>query len=448
MKKKVDFLIRYEHKVRELESIMLLKLELERRGYTVAFVANYDYKDKKHYDPKVIVSPAIYNDGQLKTDISRYGLKKKIANLLWEQVMGIAEEESPTGPHNVYGTGQKAVTFCWGENTMRRLINVGMSTQNAKVVGQINTDLLREPFNSLLSTKEQLAEKYELDINSRWNLFVSSFAYCELDELQKNLIVKYYEKKYLEEFTKISIESRNKLLIWFEEALKRYPQDTFIYRPHPDEAAKSQVLKDLVSKYANFYVIAEMPLKHWCNAADKVYNWYSTGIIDAVVLNKPCRLLRPVFISDEYDYRLFYSANKIKTLQDFLDDYDSLDNCVGLDPQMVTDYYYFPKSFVYLEICDVLEDLLTSEKYDIHYTKEENKNFQKVYWKAVLMRNIGKLYFVKPLLRKLHLFDERFAKGDNRRKILNEGFEKNVATDEECRLLAEKLKPMVYGQEI
>ena len=29
MNQKVDFLIRYEHKIRELESVMLLKLELD-----------------------------------------------------------------------------------------------------------------------------------------------------------------------------------------------------------------------------------------------------------------------------------------------------------------------------------------------------------------------------------------------------------------------------------
>ena len=31
----VDFLIIYEHKVRELENMCLIKYELERRGYTV-----------------------------------------------------------------------------------------------------------------------------------------------------------------------------------------------------------------------------------------------------------------------------------------------------------------------------------------------------------------------------------------------------------------------------
>ena len=38
MNQKVDFLIRFEHKIRELESVMLLKLE--RRGYTVELVCN------------------------------------------------------------------------------------------------------------------------------------------------------------------------------------------------------------------------------------------------------------------------------------------------------------------------------------------------------------------------------------------------------------------------
>lgn len=440
--KNVDIVIRYEHKVRELESIMLLKLEMERRGYTVAFTANYDYKNKTKYNPRLILSPAIYNDAQLRTDISRYGLKKKIANLLWEQLMGIAEEESPTGPHNVFGTGQKAIAFCWGKNTQRRLVSAGMPICNAKVVGQINTDILREPFRENLATKELLAEKFGLDVKSRWNLFVSSFAYCELDVIQKEIIRKENGDKYLEEFTNISIESRRKLLVWFEEALKKYPADVFIYRPHPDEMAKSKELKDLILKYPNFYVISDMSLKHWCNAADKIYNWYSTGIIDSIVLNKPSRILRPCFIPKEYDYRLFYTASHIKTIHDFLEDYNSLDTTTCLDRKMVDDYYYLPKRYVYLEICDILEEMLNTDKYDIHYSKEEIKRFRKVYWMAEIMR---KLSFTKPLLRKLGLFKETFAKSDLTHKALDDGYTKNVATEQEMKDIYNRLKPIVYS---
>ena len=35
----LDFLILYEHTVREYESDLLLKLELERRGYTVRILS-------------------------------------------------------------------------------------------------------------------------------------------------------------------------------------------------------------------------------------------------------------------------------------------------------------------------------------------------------------------------------------------------------------------------
>lgn len=445
MREKVDIVIRYEHKVRELESIMLLKIEMERRGYSVAFVANYDYKSKKRYDPKLIVSPAIYNDGQLKTDISRYGLKRKIVNLLWEQLMGIAEEESQTGAHNVYGTAQKIITFCWGENTQRRLTSVGMPLENAKVVGQINTDLLREPFVKLLLTKEQLGIKYGITPKARWNLFISSFAYCELDEIQKDIIRKSNGVKYLEEFTKISLDSRKLLLSWFEEVLILYPNDVLIYRPHPDEMAKSEELKDLSKKYKNFYVIADMPLKHWCNAADKVYNWYSTGMIDVVVLNKPCRILRPYFISDEYDYRLFYTADHIKTLDDFLEDYESLVTSNGLDFKMLEDYYYIPERFVYQDICDILEEMLNTDRYDINYTKEEKSRFRKAYLRAEIIRRMN---FCMPYLRKLGLYKEKFAKSDVTHKALDDGFAKNVATDEEIQYLYNQLKPIVYGHKV
>lgn len=441
--KKVDVIIRYEHKVRELESIMLLKLEMERRGYTVAFIANYDYRSKEKYNPRLIISPAIYKDSQLCIDIARFGLKKKIVNLLWEQLMGIEEEGSPTGAHNVIGTGQKAVTFCWGENTRRRLVAAGMPLSNAKVVGQINTDLLREPFRKILATKEQLAERFKIDVGSRWFLFVSSFAYCELDIIQKEIIRRENGEKYLEEFTNISIESRNEILKWLEKALVQYPKDVIIYRPHPDEMAKSEELRSLSSKYDNFYVIADLSLKQWCNAADKVYNWYSTGMIDALVLNKPCRILRPFHIPRTYDYRIFYTASHIKTIQDFIDDYESLDTTEGVDMNLVHDYYYIPKRYVYLEICDLLEEMLNTDKYDIHYTAEEKNRFRKVYYRAELQRKLG---FCKPLLRKLGLFKDTFAKSDVTHKALDDGFAKNVATEEEIQEIYNRLKPIVYEQ--
>ena len=45
----LDFLILYEHTVREYESDLLLKLELERRGYTVRIRQPLDAKDLRRF---------------------------------------------------------------------------------------------------------------------------------------------------------------------------------------------------------------------------------------------------------------------------------------------------------------------------------------------------------------------------------------------------------------
>lgn len=73
MNQKVDFLIRYEHKIRELESVMLLKLELERRGYTVGLVCNYEHRHD--YEPKVLIVPAGYYTEHFMYEMCKYSIR-------------------------------------------------------------------------------------------------------------------------------------------------------------------------------------------------------------------------------------------------------------------------------------------------------------------------------------------------------------------------------------
>lgn len=439
---KVDFLIRYEHKVRELETIMLIRTELERRGYTVAFEANYEYKKVELYNPKVLIIPSLYSDVNIYGDIAKYGLKKKIANLLWEQLIGQRDEDSPNCTHNVTGLGQKAITFCWGQQTKDRIVKGGVQESNAKVVGQLNTDLLRPPFSNLLITKEELAQRYNLDFRKKWVFFISSFAYSELDEIQTNLFLKEYGRENLEYMVNLSNESRAIILKWFEKILVKYPNNIIIYRPHPDEARKSQVLKDMESKYPNFRVISELALKHWLNASDKIYNWFSTGLIDAIVLNKPFRLLRPIKIRQEDDYKIYYDAKQITTEDEFLLDYKNMDYQNILDKDLFSSYYYMPKGFVYLDVCDILQDMIESEKYDIHYSWNEFWRFGKLRIKRKIKDFI---YPLKPLYSRLPYFKKRPDKYAKYKEVLVQGYEKNVATQEDINEIYNRIKPIIYG---
>ena len=68
----LDFLILYEHTVREYESDLLLKLELERRGYTAEIRQLLDRKKLKYFTwqkPRVLVSSCMYDDPALNSHV-------------------------------------------------------------------------------------------------------------------------------------------------------------------------------------------------------------------------------------------------------------------------------------------------------------------------------------------------------------------------------------------
>lgn len=441
MIKKIDFLIRYEHKVRELEGIMLIKLELEKRGYSVALKCNYDYKTIDKFDPKVIIVPAAYFPKHIMTDLIRYGYKKKIVNLQWEQIFQNKNERNLNSPYNIHGCCRNIKHLLWGEQECNRLIFGGLPKENAFKVGHINTDLLRNDFKNTLISKDLLSSKYKLKKQSKWFLFISSFAYCELDKLQEEMCMTLEGKDNFDYFKQLSDKSRAIILLWFEKILSCNPETIIIYRPHPDEARKSKVLKELETKYSNFRVISELSIKHWINACDKIYNWYSTSQLDVNILSKPYRLLRPITIKPDIDYKLFLGIEYIKNEEEFISDFDNLENKIIIKKEIFDQYYYIPKNYVYQNICDILENMLLTTNYDAHF-----RTFVRI--------KIYFLHFFFSLKKGLLLFIgykgiiklKLLLKKDAQQAIIA-GYEKNVASISEIKKIEDRLRKIVlYGQ--
>ena len=442
--KKVDFLFRYEHKVREIESLALIRLELERRGYSVEFLGNYEYDKNKNYKPRVFIAPAVYNNSQLWGEWKKYGAIRKIANMQWEQLFHIEEENKADAFHNITGVGQRIVNFCWGWSTKKRIDDGGCDKKKTIVVGAVNTDLLRDPFVKSLYTKDDLSAKYSLDKSKKWILFVSSFAHCEMEEFQASMSRQARGNDNFEMMTKIAYSSRDMILDWFEEVLKKDKTKIIIYRPHPDETGKYDRFKKLVSKYSNFKIIQDEAIKHWINVCDKTYTWYSTGVADAIILNNhPYRLLRPVELPESTDYRLMYSAKKIICENDFLNDLDD-DSIIEVIPQNIFDEYFFiPKDFVYRRICDILEELYNTSKYDINYSHSEKIN---IFWLHTLY--MFRIYVKKIFPSVIFNFIKELITSDRDKrynKMLQDGYSKNVVCKDELDNILERLRPIIYN---
>ncbi|MBP1571488.1 MAG: hypothetical protein J6C76_06270, partial [Oscillospiraceae bacterium] len=172
--KKVDFLFVYEVKNRELENITLLAAELERRGFSVAFLntwacLNAPFED---YDAEVVVTSACYTTDTYKFFTRHAARFRKVVNLQWEQVLrnGYAEADGATSWDF---SGEALVTrhICWGENTKNRLMaKYNVAEEFLKICGYISLDFYRKEFKPFIKTKEELFGEFGLDTNKTTSL--------------------------------------------------------------------------------------------------------------------------------------------------------------------------------------------------------------------------------------------------------------------------------------
>lgn len=446
--KPIDFFISYEHKSRELESIVLIKLELEKRGYSVYINGLYEssfnnYRYFKRLKPKVAVIPAAYDYGILSCFAFNFiGLKNKIVNLQWEQVLTLKEEADLNGYHNPKGLASQVVHLCWGEKVKERLIKSGIDSEKTIVTGPIHLDLLRPQFQNFFINKEKLSVLFNLDLSKEWILFVSSFSYCSISDVQLKSIADSYGEEDTNYFKNFSLQSKSEILDWFERLLKENPNKIIIYRPHPDEINKDSRLIELENKYSNFRVISKYALKHWVKVADKIYNWYSTSMADIFYSNKPCKILRPVKIKTDQEVSIFQDANFITTYDELKDIEINQTQTTSLNTDIIKGYYDLDLNGkpCYNKICDILEDVYHKESYNIRFPKKiiikEFINNLKVPVGNYIFTHISK----NSKLRKISFIRNRIEARENISEWYKSSYSKSVATKEEITKLENSIK--------
>ena len=155
----LDFLIFYEVKNREFESIVLLGDELRKRGYSVDYFSFFEYdnveKRKKFFNKvKIAVVPSLYNDYELLSAIYAVtGKVKNIVNLRWEQVFQIWRDQKFDSYVYPKEHAKLAYHFCWGAHAFNRLRESGISEKNLFVTGPLQMDVLRPEFREYYQTK-------------------------------------------------------------------------------------------------------------------------------------------------------------------------------------------------------------------------------------------------------------------------------------------------------
>jgi surface carbohydrate biosynthesis protein len=346
----------------------LVKNELERRGYVVGITTTYDEQRMRFMDrrwPTVVLTPALYGESNLFAFVYWIaGACRKVVNIQWEQALTNQDESDPSFFQNPKGAARHAVHLCWGEQPRQRLVRAGVPDHKAVTVGPPQMDALRPDMRAMHKSREQLAALTGLDSEREWIVFTSSFSFVNMTQEEFETELKSIGPS-LRDFVQVSVASQKAILDWFVQASRAFPEKIFIYRPHPSESA-APWLEALADAHENFRVIGDFSVRQWFVCADRVFTWYSTSAAEAHFAGKACAVLRPVPIPEPLDVSIFRGAKMIERVDQFLDSLAGRDSSFTLDSQLLAQYFDVdPKRPSYQKICDLLEDVLRTNRYDM-----------------------------------------------------------------------------------
>ena len=397
----LDFLILYEHIVRELDNDCLIMAELARRGYTSELFQLMDRKKLKYFTykkPQVLVASAMYDNASLNSFVyNNVGRLDKVVNLHWEEMLSHEQEESKF--FSLTENAAKCTHICWGPAARDRIVAGGVPADNAVITGAIQLDFLRPQFDGYFKTRSQLAAEYGLDESKRWLLYVSSFSCANMDDKEVEELGEMTDLDF-RGFKLSGARSMHTTLEWFSRLLGEHDDLEIIYRPHPTEW-QTPPLEEMKSKHDRFKVIKDYTVGQWLRVSDLSAFWISTSIAEAYYTGKPCIVLRPEAVPREYDPVIYEDCNAVAS-------YDALNEAVGskqlafpIDEKRMQSYFDIDRSYpTYMRICDLLEETLKNPPRDRPFSQGYKPHFNFVKFIVLFCLRVMNALHINP-----HWFD-------------------------------------------
>ena len=439
----LDFLILYEHTVREYESDLLLKLELERRGYTAEIRQLLDRKKLRYFTwkkPKVLVSSCMYDNEAINSHVyNNVGKLDKIVNLHWEQMLSDTQEEGDW--FNFNGNAKKCIQTCWGSRTAQRLIDHGMEAKNCPVTGAVMMDFVRPEFNGYFKNKADLCAEFDLDPSKELHLYISSFGYASMTEQE----VKELSEMAGTDFSGFATTNRismTETLRWFDAYLEAHPEVELVYRRHPSEW-NSPALAELAKKRPNFHVIFAYGVKDWIMAADSISIWMSTAIAEVYMAGKSCHILRPTPIEHEYDPVIYAGANYVTTYDEFVAAMNEKNPPFPIAKEVIEGYFDPSETPAYIRMADLLETVYKEPPRDHPMGPGFTPHFNWLKFFALLGVHI--LFALRLPPKKVFFFHKGLA--DFAQRIY--GYvEKAYIPKQQIAAMEAKIRPFVKGNQV
>lgn len=394
---KLDFMFIYEHKVRELENLCLIKYELDRRGYTTRIVYIEDPDVCKAIKPiyysKVVVMMACYQNASIEWHTKNFVKFDKLIDLQWENIVYPKDEKDKNAFKNYSGVAKEVVRVSWGNMNRKRMLEVAkMNPEKVKLIGHIGMDFLREEFKKYYNTKEEILKEYAIDNNKKILLFISPYFSDNHSEEYLDKMCGWFGEGWRDYYLNCMLPSKEVILNWMEKLCEDQKDIIFIYRPHPGEISESA--QKLAEKYINFKVIGSKSVKQWIVISDKIYTGNSSTFVEAFFAKKMCYFLFPYPVPEDYELEIIKDADKIKDFESFKQSITEDNGIFPVNEESINEIYSIDWDVPsYVKFADMAEEVFKNDYYLL--TKEQLREYRH---KENLLEKIQKkLAYISPL---------------------------------------------------
>lgn len=373
----LDFLFIYEHKVRELENLCLLKYELDRRGYKVKIIHIEDAEALKAmrpiYHTKVVVTMACYQNSSIEWHTKNFVKFDKLIDMQWENIVYPKDEKDTKAYKNYSGVAKEVVRVSWGVmNKTRMLEAAGMDPKKVKLVGHVGMDFLRDELKGYYLSKEEVLKDYGIPADKKIFLFVSPYFSDHHTEEYLQEMCRRFGEGWRYYYQDCMLPSKKIIFEWMGRICEERPDVVFIYRPHPGE--ESPLAEEMAKRYPNFRVIGDRSVKQWILVSDKIYTGNSSTFVEAFFGKKMCYLLFPVPVPADYELAFLKDADKITTFDDFRETVYHDDRPFPVSEKLIDQVYTIDwDKPSYLKFADMAEEVLRDPYYAL--TREQLKAY-------------------------------------------------------------------------
>ncbi len=403
---------------RELDNALLLKAELEKRGFHVSIMNKTEQLSLKETD--ILITPNCYNKEDYDFYRYRFNCRSgRIVNLQYEQVLSPIEEDNEL--YSLDDTAKGITNICWGKHTFDRLSRKNVKAENLPITGAIQLDTTRPFFDSYWKDRETIAGEFHLPTDKKWILYISSFA-CfigsKINEVQKET----HTDDNVERFAVVTDNSQKATLAWFDEFLQNERDYVVIYRPHPVELSSPQVQAMREKFPETFRCIQDYEIKQWLKVSDIPCTWISTAIAESYFTGKNCLVFRPEEIPEDIDCVLYQGVHAARTYDEFRNQILQYSSSVEYFPvrrDLIEYYYDFSSEPAFDKIADIIEKQEPRAK--------DLQTYEKDRWRYLLSEHVPLKLAVKKTYRGWYALTGKKIKNKKfREKFFVEEWEKTV----------------------